>query len=121
MAVGEREKVHDKFHFPFELNLAPITENLEIEQFYDLVGIIVHSTVAAGGHHFNYIRVNEKWMTFSDCVVSSANNDTLMENCVGGNISTDVGNVYVVAEPDNNICLRFVLSQTAVAKCGWRL
>jgi ubiquitin C-terminal hydrolase len=94
IALGQREKLHDRFVFPFEFDLLPVTEDEEMEQIYELVGIIVHSGFATGGHYFSYIRVNDEWTTFDDCSVDSADRDALIESCAGGQFSTSLTDTY---------------------------
>jgi hypothetical protein len=45
----------------------------------------MHSGTAQGGHYFSHIKVeDEEWQTFNDTTVRSANADTLIDECCGG-------------------------------------
>jgi ubiquitin C-terminal hydrolase len=94
ISLGQCEKLHNRFVFPFEFDLSPVTENDEMEQIYELVGVIVHSGFASGGHYFNRICVNEEWMTFDDCSVNSANRNALIENCAGDEFNWQLRNYH---------------------------
>ncbi|BFZ00611.1 hypothetical protein BsWGS_03650 [Bradybaena similaris] len=113
----EREcaiKFNDYFEFPKELNMEPYTvqglaklEGEIIDEFdetqstkYRLVGVLVHSGQASGGHYYSYIlhrSPNEptpKWYKFDDGDVTECKMDDeeeMKNQCFGGEY---LGEVY---------------------------
>jgi ubiquitin C-terminal hydrolase len=78
------EKVNDQFLFAFEMDIGPITENPDVSQKYDLVGIVVHMGSARAGHYFSHVKKGDEWMTFNDTSVTNCDPSTLIESCAGG-------------------------------------
>ncbi|XP_064639618.1 probable ubiquitin carboxyl-terminal hydrolase FAF-X isoform X3 [Lineus longissimus] len=117
----EREcavKFNDYFEFPRELEMEPYTvqglakiegeviadDNEEIEELskmcskYKLVGVVVHSGQASGGHYYSYIlhRIADtwKWYKFDDGEVSECkmeDEEEMKNQCFGGEY---VGEVF---------------------------
>ncbi|XP_059175144.1 probable ubiquitin carboxyl-terminal hydrolase FAF-X isoform X4 [Physella acuta] len=113
----EREcaiKFNDYFEFPKELNMEPYTvqglakiEGEIIDEFdaaqstkYRLVGVLVHSGQASGGHYYSYIlhrgpnEPTPKWYKFDDGDVTECKMDDeeeMKNQCFGGEY---LGEVY---------------------------
>eukprot|EP00658_Telonema_sp_P-2_P035982 TRINITY_DN26098_c0_g1_i1.p2 TRINITY_DN26098_c0_g1~~TRINITY_DN26098_c0_g1_i1.p2 ORF type:complete len:179 (-),score=42.76 TRINITY_DN26098_c0_g1_i1:102-638(-) len=54
------KKVHDRFEFPFTLNLSEFLPNTVPEEHttYTLHAVVVHSGIGSGGHYYSYVRAN---------------------------------------------------------------
>ena len=51
---------------------------------YQLVGIIVHSGTAEGGHYYSLVKLGDSWFTFDDSRVSEFKISNLRNECFGG-------------------------------------
>lgn len=93
------EKINSRVEFPPTLNVLPYhidntkegeEHNLE-EYDYELVGIVVHSGTADGGHYYSYIRHRlpdgsldpEKWFEFNDSSIKVYNSSNIESDCFG--------------------------------------
>ena len=109
----EREcatKFNDYFEFPRQLDMEPYTESgiarRDVENtssssgtstptvgddpaLYNLIGVVVHSGQASGGHYYSFVKrkSDQKWFRFDDCDVGEASLDEdheLRNQCFGG-------------------------------------
>jgi ubiquitin C-terminal hydrolase len=101
--TGLRHKVNDYFEFPEHVNFYkwtlegytnPRSDNPK-EYDYDLVGIVVHSGTAEGGHYYSYIMERDpksanvgKWFEFNDTYVDPFNVTNLRARTFGEEPST---------------------------------
>lgn len=92
-----RSKINDYFAFPGRLNMQPYTiEHLSnspegsTEDWFELVGVLVHAGTAESGHYYSFIRErptsrqNESWFEFNDDVVSPWDPSKMEAACFGG-------------------------------------
>ncbi|KAK8895809.1 Ubiquitin carboxyl-terminal hydrolase 34 [Tritrichomonas musculus] len=73
MKTYERKKLNDRFTFPTDLNIDKISQN-PTNTNYKLVGIVIHSGTAIGGHYTSFIKKkankpNSQWWKFNDIEV----------------------------------------------------
>ncbi|OHT02988.1 hypothetical protein TRFO_29746 [Tritrichomonas foetus] len=85
MTTWRRIKLNNRFVFPQEFDLAPLTENQDTKIIYHLTGIVLHTGTADSGHYQSYINIDNKWYNFNDCSVSEANENKLLEESYGEN------------------------------------
>lgn len=92
-----RSKINDYFAFPERLNMQPYTiEHLSnspegsTEDWFELVGVLVHAGTAESGHYYSFIRErptsrkDESWFEFNDDVVSPWDPSKMEAACFGG-------------------------------------
>jgi ubiquitin carboxyl-terminal hydrolase 34 len=92
-----RSKINDYFSFPTKIDMRPykvehLTESLEAspEDWFELVGVLVHSGTAESGHYYSFIRERpsniekETWVEFNDDCVQPWDPVYLEGNCFGG-------------------------------------
>lgn len=106
LSTHEREKVDNYFEFPYRLDICKATVTPDVSQWYDLIGILMHSGTAQGGHYFSHIlNENGKWNTFNDTVVRPSNPDSLIEECCGGDRSANLQDAIetITAEPKSAV------------------
>ncbi|KAL3477353.1 hypothetical protein BJX99DRAFT_226442 [Aspergillus californicus] len=98
MVTMMRSKINDEFQFPEQIDMAPFTveylsdSNSDIQQdFFELVGVLVHSGTAESGHYYSYIRERPSadgrggtWVEFNDSDVSRFDPAKIGEQCFGG-------------------------------------
>ncbi|KAF2144132.1 uncharacterized protein K452DRAFT_153517 [Aplosporella prunicola CBS 121167] len=93
-----RAKINDYFQFPQRINMSPYKveylsdPNKPIEEdYFELVGILVHAGGAEQGHYWSYVRVrpdNEdapRWIKFNDDTVTEQDLSKVDSECFGGN------------------------------------
>lgn len=101
----QKVKINDLFEFPLTVNLKPWTkcglkdqippeanyEPPELDESYyeyELVGVLVHSGTADGGHYYSYIKDREDpkkgWFEFNDRTVKPFDLKNLKNECFGG-------------------------------------
>lgn len=88
----EKMKINDYLEFPTEIDISPYTaegvENSETAVcMYDLVGIVVHSGTSDAGHYYSFIKDRkgtEKWFEFNDEIVRPFDEESMAEECFGG-------------------------------------
>ena len=100
--TGMRTKVNDEFQFPDTLDMAPYTlarlsDDTQTGEpdYFQLVGVIVHSGTADSGHYYSFIRqrpsiknVQEAWVQFNDQDVGVFDPSQMSDNCFGGTSET---------------------------------
>lgn len=92
-----RNKINDYFAFPSRIDMRPYTiEHLgespgdASEDWFELVGVLVHAGTAESGHYYSYIRErptsreNEDWFEFNDDTVTPWNPSRMEASCYGG-------------------------------------
>ncbi|ROW14317.1 hypothetical protein VPNG_03964 [Cytospora leucostoma] len=92
-----RNKINDYFAFPSRIDMRPYTiEHLSdssgdsSEDWFELVGVLVHAGTAESGHYYSYIRErptsreNEDWFEFNDDTVTPWNPLRMEASCYGG-------------------------------------
>lgn len=97
LRAQSRNKINDYFAFPNRIDMRPYTiEHLSnspggsTEDWYELVGVLVHAGTAESGHYYSFIRErpssrpDESWFEFNDDVVSPWNPSNLEACCFGG-------------------------------------
>lgn len=101
-----RSKINDHFEFPQRLNMQPYTidhlgnsPEASKEDWFELVGVLVHAGTAESGHYYSFIRErptsrdNESWFEFNDDLVSPWDPSKMEAACFGGPDTTwDNGN-----------------------------
>ncbi|EKE39086.1 hypothetical protein ENUP19_0274G0010 [Entamoeba nuttalli] len=77
-------KYNGRFEYPNEIDLKQYccTEYKGITK-YKLVGIVVHTGSAHGGHYFSNILLNDQWISFNDKLIENIGN----RNWFGGEVS----------------------------------
>jgi len=113
MDTGMQEKIHSRFEFPNLINLKMYTEEgceidkdtkkiIKENEYYEykLVGIVVHSGNAQGGHYYSFININrspeyfeeprfskpenDQWLEFNDRIVREFDFKKVPTECFGG-------------------------------------
>lgn len=92
-----RNKINDYFAFPSRIDMRQYTiEHLgdspgdSSEDWFELVGVLVHAGTAESGHYYSYIRErptsreNENWFEFNDDTVTPWNPSRMEASCYGG-------------------------------------
>lgn len=93
-----RSKINDYFRFPPRINMSPYkVEYLSDpdqpidDDFFELVGILVHAGGVEQGHYWSYIRVrpdhqgSARWIKFNDDTVTEQDLSKVESECYGGN------------------------------------
>ncbi|KAK0637918.1 Ubiquitin carboxyl-terminal hydrolase 21 [Lasiodiplodia hormozganensis] len=93
-----RSKINDYFRFPSRINMSPYkVEYLSDpdqpidDDFFELVGILVHAGGVEQGHYWSYVRVRPdnqgcvKWIKFNDDTVTEQDLSKVETECFGGN------------------------------------
>ncbi|KAI3401247.1 hypothetical protein diail_11953 [Diaporthe ilicicola] len=102
-----RNKINDYFAFPDRIDMRPYTiEHLSnsaggsSEDWFELVGVLVHAGTAESGHYYSFIRerptsrANQDWFEFNDDIVTPWNPLKMEASCYGGTEpSWDAGGV----------------------------
>ena len=88
-----KEKLNDYCEFPLNINFQKwtVSYNADPKEFdYDLVGVVVHSGTAEGGHYFSYIKERDpdspkfgQWFEFNDTRVTPFNINELKQKTFG--------------------------------------
>lgn len=114
LRTQSRSKINDYFAFPDRIDMRPYTiEHLSnspgasSEDWFELVGILVHAGTAESGHYYSFIRErptsrgDESWFEFNDDVVLPWDPSKKDACCFGGiESSWDAGGVTF----DKNYC-----------------
>lgn len=114
LRTQSRSKINDYFAFPDRIDMRPYTiEHLSnspggsSEDWFELVGILVHAGTAESGHYYSFIRErptsrgDESWFEFNDDVVLPWHPSKKDACCFGGiESSWDAGGVTF----DKNYC-----------------
>lgn len=92
-----RNKINDYFAFPDRIDMRPFTiEHLSnpagctSEDWFELVGVLVHAGTAESGHYYSFIRerptsrANQDWFEFNDDTVTPWNPAKMEASCYGG-------------------------------------
>ncbi|KAF3770103.1 hypothetical protein M406DRAFT_86920 [Cryphonectria parasitica EP155] len=107
LRTQSRSKINDYFAFPDRINMRPYTVQYlsnpsgELsEDWFELVGVLVHAGTAESGHYYSFIRErptsrkDESWFEFNDDVVSPWHPSRMEACCFGGSESSwDAGGV----------------------------
>ncbi|CAB3983712.1 Ubiquitin carboxyl-terminal hydrolase 34 [Paramuricea clavata] len=105
MVTMMKEKVNTHFSFPRQLNMAPYTEEYlmgekkdqdpekDLNYIYNLIGVVVHTGTAEGGHYYSFIRdrtsgQNDRWFLFNDAEVKPFDPQQIASECFGGEMMT---------------------------------
>ncbi|KAF2086516.1 hypothetical protein K490DRAFT_66709 [Saccharata proteae CBS 121410] len=96
-----RSKINDHFHFPRRINMSPYkVEYLSDpdkpidDDYFELVGILVHAGGVESGHYWSIIRVRpdsdkeERWIKFNDETVTEQDMRNVGSEVYGGNSHT---------------------------------
>ncbi|KAJ5668957.1 hypothetical protein N7462_010027 [Penicillium macrosclerotiorum] len=97
MVTMMRSKINDEFRFPQLIDMTPYkveylsdpTAPVEPD-FFELVGVLVHTGTAESGHYYSYTRERPGagsvplWVEFNDADVSNFDPSTLADQCFGG-------------------------------------
>lgn len=97
LRTQSRSKINDHFAFPERINMRPYTiEHLSnspkgsLEDWFELVGVLIHAGTAESGHYYSFIRerptsrMDESWFEFNDDVVSPWHPSKMEAACFGG-------------------------------------
>lgn len=104
MVTMMKEKVNTHFSFPMKLNMAAYTEEYLLKRggegdpdeipgyWYNLVGVVVHTGTAEGGHYYSFIRDRTSkencWYLFNDAEVKHFDPAQIAAECFGGEMTT---------------------------------
>ncbi|AEO57729.1 hypothetical protein MYCTH_2304264 [Thermothelomyces thermophilus ATCC 42464] len=93
----QRSKINDYFSFPDKIDMRPYTiEHLsnpnqeQLEDIFELVGVLVHTGTAESGHYYSYIRERptlgdtQTWVEFNDETVTPWDPASMANSCFGG-------------------------------------
>ena len=95
----QRSKINDRFDFPVRIDMSRykyahlIDSTVDVsEDWFDLVGILVHNGTAEAGHYYSYIRTPQDsptapgghWVEFNDADVSYFDANKIPDACFGG-------------------------------------
>jgi len=92
----QRSKINDYFSFPDVIDMHPYTVSFaegnpdDVQDLFELVGVLVHSGTAESGHYYSYTRErpsskkHHTWVEFNDEIVSSWDFGSLETCCFGG-------------------------------------
>ncbi|EKG10883.1 Peptidase C19 ubiquitin carboxyl-terminal hydrolase 2 [Macrophomina phaseolina MS6] len=93
-----RSKINDSFRFPSRIDMSPYKveylsdpEKPIEEDFFELVGVLVHAGGVEQGHYWSYIRVrpdnqgSSRWIKFNDDTVTEQDLSKVESECYGGN------------------------------------
>ncbi|RHY06541.1 hypothetical protein DYB36_013858 [Aphanomyces astaci] len=99
-------KVHDRFEFPKQLNLAAYMDSTASPDStqYHLHSILVHSGDVHGGHYYVYIRphgqdpANTLWFKYDDDLISAVDEGDVMESSFGSPLAgvTSFSSAYML-------------------------
>ena len=95
---GQRSKINDAFEFPEQIDMAPYHVDYLKDpgeststDWFNLVGVLVHSGTAESGHYYSYIQERpsdctsgKTWVEFNDIDVVPFDNSHIPEQCFGG-------------------------------------
>lgn len=123
LRAQSRNKINDYFAFPNRIDMRPYTiERLSncpggsTEDWFELVGVLVHAGTAESGHYYSFIRErpssrpDDSWFEFNDDVVSPWRSSNLEACCFGGpDSSWDAGGVRY----DKNYCAYMLFYERA--------
>ncbi len=98
VATGVRNKINDVFEFPEQIDMAPYHVDYlkdpgesALTDWFNLVGVLVHSGTAESGHYYSYIQerptgsVSSKtWVEFNDTEVVPFDSLNIPDQCFGG-------------------------------------
>ncbi|PFX25818.1 Ubiquitin carboxyl-terminal hydrolase 34 [Stylophora pistillata] len=105
MVTMMKEKVNTHFSFPLQLNMAPYTEEflmgdkqdqdpqLDLSYWYQLIGVVVHTGTAEGGHYYSFIldrsspQGRDQWFLFNDAEVKPFDPAQIAAECFGGEMT----------------------------------
>ncbi|KAK7611017.1 hypothetical protein JOL62DRAFT_556409 [Phyllosticta paracitricarpa] len=92
-----RSKINDYFHFPSRVNMSPYKveylsdpESPIEDDWFELVGIVVHAGGVEQGHYWSYSRVRPttempgRWIKFNDDTVTEQDMNKVDMECYGG-------------------------------------
>ncbi|KAK8194660.1 uncharacterized protein BKA78DRAFT_377808 [Phyllosticta capitalensis] len=92
-----RSKINDYFHFPIRVNMSPYKveylsdpESHIEDDWFELVGILVHAGGVEQGHYWSYSRVRPteempgRWIKFNDDTVTEQDITKIDMQCYGG-------------------------------------
>ena len=96
--TGMRSKINDVFEFPEQINMAPYDvdylkdpEQPASTDWFNLVGVLVHSGTAESGHYYSYIQERPSdsasgkgWVEFNDVEVAPFDSSHIPDQCFGG-------------------------------------
>lgn len=99
LTTFQRSKINDKFEFPPRIDMSPYKyehlmqpETTVSEDWFDLVGILVHNGTAEAGHYYSYVRASHgayphqdmSWVEFNDADVAEFDSNKIPDTCFGG-------------------------------------
>lgn len=97
LRTQSRSKINEYFAFPERIDMRPYTvEHLsnspggDAEDWFELVGVLVHAGTAESGHYYSFIRErptsrkDENWFEFNDDMVSPWHPSRMEACCFGG-------------------------------------
>lgn len=96
--TGMRHKINDRFDFPEKIDMSPYnidhlqdTERPLSPDFFELVGILVHTGTAESGHYYSYIKERPSraeqgatWVEYNDADVTPFDPARIPDFCFGG-------------------------------------
>lgn len=95
----QRSKINDQFEFPGNIDMRPYkVDHLSYpdietpEDWFELVGVLVHSGTAESGHYYSFVRERPitsmsqapDWVQYNDADVQSWDPSNLATQCFGG-------------------------------------
>ena len=125
----QRSKINDYFTFPSKIDMRPYTiDHLsqldeEVEDIFELVGVLVHSGTAESGHYYSFIRErptsgdSQAWVEFNDDMVTSWDPALMESSCFGGpDYRPNFENTGVLYDKNYSAYMLFYQRSTLLAK-----
>ena len=87
LALNRRYKLTDKFEFPMEVSLKPLSNSPNYpEDYYQyhLQGVIIHQGTAESGHYYSLIRHNSAWLKCNDQIITPFDQKNIGKEAFGG-------------------------------------
>jgi ubiquitin carboxyl-terminal hydrolase 34 len=129
-----RRKIYDHFAFPVSLDISPYkidhladSAKPREEDWYDLVGVLVHTGTCENGHYYSYIRerpcsngsTSPTWIEFNDSDVGPFDHAEIAERTFGG--FTVEGDGYVRQTKQFSAYMLFYQRRAAIDEdqCRW--
>jgi ubiquitin C-terminal hydrolase len=78
-----RSKVNDQFTFPFHFDIAPYLDHESAEQDYSLIGVVIHSGTADGGHYYSFAHRGNHWFCLNDTDVTACSREKVRNDGYG--------------------------------------
>ena len=81
--------------FWYDLRVFPLDPQLDLSYWYQLIGVVVHTGTAEGGHYYSFIldrspQGRDQWFLFNDAEVKPFDPAQIASECFGGEMTVSV-------------------------------